>query len=273
MVRKLFKHELKAYLRILLVVWAGLLGIALLTRCAQFFEQDSTVYDIVYISSVVAYIVGLLACLSFPFIYGIVRFYKNLFTGEGYLSFTLPVTPFSHIWVKLATAVLMQLTTVLVVLFSFVIITAGDVLTEIWKAGDYLLTQLYALDVDLATHFPIYFAEFALVLIVVNATQLLLYYTCITVGQLSRKNRILMAVAVYFGYYFVCQILQTIAIVVFALVDNWEEILKPVLDFGDAHPYAFFHLLLWGAVVLTAVAGVIYFTITHTIISKKLNLE
>lgn len=273
MVKKLFKHEVKAYLRILLIVWAGLLGIATLSRIVQFFEQDSVVYRIVNYSSLVVYAVGLAVCVIFPFIYAIVRFYKNLFTGEGYLTFTLPVTTFSHIWVKLSAALSMQLSTLLVVLLSGMIITSGDMLTEIFKAAQYFLTRIHLLDAEFAMHLPAYVAEYALLLIIAEATGLLLYYACISIGQLSRKNRILMAVVVYFGHYFLCQVLQTVAIIVFALIGNWEEIIEPVLTFMEKHYFAAVHIFIWGFCIILAAIGALYFAISNTIIRKKLNLE
>lgn len=273
MVRKLFKHELKAYLRVLLIVWAGMLGVALLARGVQFFEQDSTVYDIVNGSSILAYVVGLLACMAFPFILAIVRFYRNLFTGEGYLTFTLPVTSFGHIWVKLAAGVVMQAATVLVMLLSAIIILSGDVLAEVFKAGDYLLTRIYTDIPELKIQLPLYFAEFLLLTVVSFAAELLLYYTCICVGQLTRKNRILTAVGVYFGYYFTCQILQTILTVLITFVPDMDKFLQPIFTFADKHPYGFFHLLLGGIIVLSAGLGVAFFAISHAIVSKKLNLE
>lgn len=273
MVKKLFKHELKAHLRVLLIVWLGLLGVALLARCVQFFEQDSTVYDIVNVSSIVAYTVAVMASIAFPLVLAIVRFYRNLFTGEGYLSFTLPVTPFQHIWVKLAAAVLLQIVTGVVMLLSVSVITAGEVLVEIWNAGAYLFKQIFTYVPELKTHLFLYIAEFLVWLVVLYALELLLYYTCISVGQLSKKNRILTAVGVYFGYYFACQILQTIWLVVISLVQNWDEILEPVFVFAEKHPCLFGHLFLCGAILLTAGTGVVYFAITHTIIRKRLNLE
>ena len=273
MVRKLFKHELKAYLHVMLFVWLGMLGVSVFSRIVQFFEQDSTVYNIVFVSSIVVYVIGLAVCFAFPFVFAIVRFYKNLFTGEGYLSFTLPVTPFQHIWVKVATATLIQVATVVVMLLSGAVLSAGEVLIEIFKACGYILNLIHIELPELSVHLLLYIFELILMFMVANASSLLLYYTCICIGQLSKKNRILTAVGVYFGYYFVCQILQTIAIVIFTLVRDWSWLTEPLVKLVDQHPYLFVHLLLLSVSLVTAGLGAIYFVITHTIMRKKLNLE
>ena len=91
MVKKLFKHEIKAYLRIMIPVYVCLLAVALLGRVIQFFEADTFIYSFVNGSSIFVYVVAIIACFGFSSVFSIVRFYKNLFTDEGYLTFTLPV--------------------------------------------------------------------------------------------------------------------------------------------------------------------------------------
>ena len=116
MVKKLFKHEFLAWLRIMGILWAVMLTVAAANRIFQCFENDSNAYIVVFVLSVVAFVLTLTVCMSICEIFGVVRFYKNLFTGEGYLSFTLPVTTSAHIWVKALTFAVMMLLTLLVAL-------------------------------------------------------------------------------------------------------------------------------------------------------------
>ena len=270
MVKKLFKHELLAYMRILLPVWGILLGVAALGRMVQLFEQDSVAYRIISGSSVTFYVIGIVACLVFPIVFGVQRFYKNLFTGEGYLSFTLPVTPFQHIWVKVSAAVLLTVATLLVAFVSLAVMTAGEVFAEIMKAAGYLLKQLFQLQ-EYAVHIVFYVIEFIISLVLALFTEFLLFYTCIAIGQTFKKNRVLGAVGIYFLYYFLCQILGTVIIVFLSGVpETWYEAL---MQFIDREPLLFMHLLLCGGALVTAVIGAVYFLVTHTIIRKKLNLE
>ena len=64
MVNKLFKHELNSYLRVVLPMHMVLIGVALLGRFVQLFDNDSTAYNIVFWSSVVVFCVGVVACIS-----------------------------------------------------------------------------------------------------------------------------------------------------------------------------------------------------------------
>lgn len=265
MVKKLFKHEFAAYWRVLLPAWIALMGVSVLGRLIQLFEQDSTIYEIVSGSSVVFYVIAIVAAFAFPFVYAIIRFYRNLFTGEGYLTFTLPVTPTQHIWVKVLTAVALQVLSLLVICLSATIMTAGELLVEIWKAIVYLLDQAY---LHMGGHLVWFIIEAVLLLLVLLVYEALFFDTCITIGQLFRKNRVLAAVGVYFGFYVIEQVVGTCAIIVAAFI-NWDSLML----FVSENLYLCAHLGMWLLIVGTAVLGAVFYVVTHHIISKRLNLE
>ena len=269
MVKKLFKHEWLAYMRILPIVWGILLGVAVLGRLVQVFEYDSVPYHIINGSSIFMYVVAVLGSLVFPLIFGVLRFYKNLFSGEGYLSFTLPVTPFQHVWVKLITAVLVSVCSVLVALASLVVITAGDVLVEIIKAAEYLI-KIW-LQTEYTLHIVLYAVEFLLLLLVSCFWQFLLFYTCIAIGQTFKKNRVLGAVGVYAIYYAICQVISTILTAVVSMASF--ELFTAIEQFIVDHPVGFIHGVLCGTTVFTVLLALLYFVITYNTIRKKLNLE
>ena len=97
MVKKLMKFELASYMRSLLPFQLILLGIALLHRFVQLFENDGDAYWTFFSSSTAIIIIACIVTLVATVALCIARFYKNMFTGEGYLSFTLPVTVHQHI--------------------------------------------------------------------------------------------------------------------------------------------------------------------------------
>lgn len=269
MVKKLFKHEFAAFWRTLLPVYAVLLGIALLGRLIQLFENNSTVYDIVNGSSIFVYAIAVLVCFGFATVFGIVRFYKNLFTGEGYLSFTLPVTPAQHILVKICTAVAFEVLSLVAVTLSACIMTAGDVLSEVVKAGVYLFNAIPA---EYKVHIIFYGIELLAVLLVAAAGSLLLYYACIAIGQTFRKNRVLGAVAVYFIFYMATQVVATVLTVCFSVFYEYLP-LQQISQFAQDHTTTFIHLLLCGIVLVSVLLAAVYFLVIRGIIHRKLNLE
>lgn len=269
MVKKLFKHEFKAWLRVVPIIFGITLITAAFHRVLQFFETDSVYYNIVNVSALVLYFVSLMAALAAPTIFGIVRFYKNLFTGEGYLSFTLPVKTTTHLNVKVLTTVVFSVAGFVVCLLSACIITAGDVFTELWKAFFYLWKQIPAED---ARHLIGYAAEFCVLLVVALFASALLYNSCLCIGQLAKKNRILLAVGTYFIYYFITQIFGTIFVIAFTVLETTDA-LTVVYDFISAHPWASIHIGICGAILLDAALAFVFWLICRFILRKKLNLE
>ena len=253
MVKKLFKHEYLAWLRIMPIIFGITLAVAGLLRLAVAFETDSMYYDLVLGSGIFMFVVAIIATLVAPTIFAIVRFYKNMFSGEGYLTHTLPVTPANHLWAKALTAVTFDVAAVLVVILSVMIATAGDVLTEIWKAGAYLLHKIPEKYVG---HLAGWVAEYGLLLLVAMFTSHFMYYFCICVGQLTRKNRKLAAVGMYFGLYAITQVISTVLTVVFAY---WGEtgVLDKPLEWVGKHPEASIHIFLLVFIVVMALLSVV----------------
>lgn len=265
MVKKLFKHEAHAMWRSMLPFWGVLCGVSLLGRLIQLFEQDNVAYNIVSSSAFFFYGVSVVACLVSPFVFAITRFYRNLFTGEGYLSFTLPVTTHQHIWVKLATAVLTEVVTLVVAVLSVAVITFGEVAVEVCKG----IVFLFGKAVEAwGTHMPLYLLEAVIGIVVLFATETLLFYTCISLGQQSKKNRVLAAVGVYFIIYFIGQAVGTVLVLIASHVD-WE----PLMTWVAEHAFATVHIGMCGGIVLATVMGCVFYWISHRLISTRLNLE
>ncbi len=265
MVKKLLKHELVYYSRSLLPIYALVLAIAGLSRIIQFFETDNTLYNILFSTSVGTFVIGILCCLILTAVFTIVRYYRNLFSAEGYLTFTLPVTPVQLLWTKLLTATVMQVISFIIVLAATCIITAGDVLTEIVRAVVFLLKSAPA---ELKSHYWLFAIELVVLVLAALVYQSLLLYACITVGQMANKNRVLAAVGVYIGYYVITQIVGTVFVIISALLPwGW------LISFVDAHPLATAHIAIWAGVLFNAILSTIYFVITHLIMRHKLNLE
>ena len=265
MVKKLFKHEFAAYWRVLIPAWIALMGVSVMGRLIQFLESESTVYAIVNGSSLVFYFIAIVVAIAFPFVYGIIRFYRNLFTGEGYLTFTLPVTPAQHIWVKVLTATALQFASLVVVALSASVMMAGELLVEVWKAAAYLMDRAYE---EIGAHLVWFIIEILVFLVVATLYVTLFYDGCITIGQLFRKNRVLAAVGVFFGFYVLEQIIGTCGVIIAAFI-NWDSFLVFVTE----NVYLCAHVGAWLMIVLYTVLSLVFYEISHVIILKRLNLE
>ena len=269
MVKKLYKHEFLAWLRVVPIIFGITLLTATFHRVLQMFETNSIYYNIVNVSALVLFFVSIMATLAAPTIFGIVRFYKNLFTGEGYLSFTLPVKTTTHLNVKVITTVVFSIASLVVCVLAGLIITAGDVFAELWKAFLYLWNMIQP---EMTRHLIGYAAEFCVLLLVAMFTTVLLYNSCLCIGQLAKKNRILLAVGAYFIYYFITQIFGTIFVIIFTVLETTNA-LEPIYLWVADHARAAVHIGLCGGIVLYAILGFVFWLICRFILRKKLNLE
>jgi len=274
MVKKLFKHELISYAKTMIPITAVLLGIGALTRFVWFFEVDKTVFDIIGGSSVIAFVIACIVSLVLTFIFVITRFYKNMFTNEGYLSFTLPVSVHQHILVKLTVGVGAIVYCFLLIIISVCLATAGELTLELFKAFFYIVDDFYRILVELTSSADavFYAVETVILLIVSTFSGVLLYYACIAIGQLTKKNRVLAAVGVYFLYYFINQIISTVFIAVFSVI-SYTAFMDEIILYIENNTSEFVHLVFCFSIILSALLGGLYYFLTSYIMSKKLNLE
>lgn len=270
MVKKLLKQDLVFYLRSMLPIQLILLGVALLTRMMLLFRGDSRMISLFKGMTMTALIIGIIVCLVMTVIISIMRFYKNLFTAEGYLSFTLPVTSSQHIISKLLASFIFFWVSLLTVAAALCIAFFGDSLFLFFKELGFLLQQWIA---ESPFQAILCMIEVVLTVSVVVCTKSLLYYTCISLGQLARKNRVLMAFGVYFIYYVISQILGVIFIMIVALVANYTNVTQWLQSLVDSSIYAPVHLFAGAFIVVELIGAAIYFLVTRTVMNRRLNLE
>lgn len=269
MVKKLYKHEFLAWLRIMPLIYGIVLVVAAMNRLILCFETDTVYYNIIQVSGIIMYVIGLLVCLAAPIVFGVTRFYKNLFTGEGYLTFTLPVSTTAHIWVKSLTALCFSVGSLLVAAITVPVISAGDVWREICLAASYLAKHIPE---DMVGHIIGWVAEFFVLLIVAFYYGHMLLNCCVSVGQLFRKNRILASVGAYFAYYVITQIFGTATIILSFALDG-TQLMRDIGQFIVDNPNGTVHIALCAGIVFYAIICGIFFLISRFVIRKRLNLE
>jgi hypothetical protein len=146
------------------------------------------------------------------------------------------------------------------------VITFGDVNIEVFKAGFYLLGKAFN---SYGANIALYIIEGIIVLLLSLTAMYLKLYCCLSVGQLAKKRKILLAFGVYFGIYVVKQIIATVFIATVAV--NFD-LIDRIGEWISVNGIAFIHILLCGAIVFYAVLSLVYFLINKYLMSKKLNL-
>ena len=112
MVKKLLKQEYKYYIRTFIFILPAILLLGLSVRVIQFFEVNHFLYYLAFGGLLVMFFGGSAAVIIAAEVLAIVRFYKNMYSTEGYLTFTLPVTNHQHLISKLIAHVICSLTAV-----------------------------------------------------------------------------------------------------------------------------------------------------------------
>ena len=271
MVKKLFKHEFIYYFRTFALFLPIVLVIGIMARVFRFFENfDSVLVDIVIFSSTSMLVVACFALIMLSVVVAVVRFYKNMYSAEGYLTFTLPVNNAQHIFVKLLTAICCQAICLLTVILATTIASSGEPLKDLVLALTAGISEFFE-EIG-AVSFIAFVFDIIVILLLSVVGNMLLYYACITVGQMAKKNRILMAVGAYFVYYVATQIISTVIVMVFVML-GMTGVFDGIVMWLDDHMILTMHLAMGVSIVIYAAMAVAFWYVTQWIMTKKLNLE
>ena len=273
MVGKMIKYDMQSFIRLLLPVQLIVIGIAVLNRIVQIFETDSSTYRTLFISSIVLLVIASIVALVMSYVVGIVRFYQGLYSKEGYLSHSLPVTSTQHIWSKLIVTMLFELGTLLAIFIAANVAMIGDVGVEVYKAAGYMAGKAFA---QVHANGVLYLVEWILIFLLAMATSMLMMYFCISIGQLVNRKKLLLAFGVLFGLYVLGQILATVLVIVGPLLilnPSIEAFLQNIMDWFAEHPIPGIHIISLCIALGQAVIAFVYFLVTERIMTKKLNLS
>lgn len=275
MLGKLIKDECKSYCFSFGIIFLTgvIFTIFMKVICMLPYQQNAKEFIQIFSAYGYYYIIMLIGVAAQVLI--VIRFYSTMVGDRGYLTWTLPVSSFTHIWAKLLGGMIWQFLAGIVTIILAVIFYAGDY----WLWSEEISTELNGITIgemisELMTQFkPEYLIPILLVIlsaIVWSVTAFLLIYMCIAIGQLFGKWRIPASIGCYFIIIIALQIISVIGVIVVSMSGVF---------FTDAD----FNLKLSGVTVLSGIFGIIFliglgidtilFAITNNIFKKHLNLE
>ncbi len=215
MVGKLMKHEFIALFRTLAFFAGAILLLAILTRITFAIAAESPLFVLLYILFLFCAII----LSAVPVVVSAERFYKSMFTGEGYLTFSLPVTAAQLIWAKLLSALIVSAACAVVSLVSFLIATP---LLEFGIMG--LLQDAFPALYELLIADPLVTFEFILYGILTIPSGFFYFYLILSIGQLFTNKRKLVTVLLFFGVSFVLSYAY-VAVMSFVQVNNVHAVM------------------------------------------------
>lgn len=275
MLKKLYKHELHALFRSLFLLYIGVLALSAVERVMMMVSGNmrfnsqiiENMVDSVTATTTILYVLGIMAMFVISIAIIVVRFYRHIFSGEGYLTLSLPVKPYQHIICKLVCAYIAIIVGFIVTILSIAVLLIGnpvviDVFREIFSSIKELMSLCGTL------HSILYIIEFALMVIIAPIFMILMFYCAIAIGQ-NFKSRIGGAVLAYVILYMINQAISSIfsvlLIIPIASVDDYS-----IFNMSFT---GFIHCAFIGSIVISLASIVAYFFITKYMMTKKLNLE
>lgn len=206
----------------------------------------------------VLYIISLISIAITTFLLIIMRFYKNLMTGEGYLMFTLPVKVHELITSKLVISLIWVVTSCILCFVSLLIVIPSAASLD----PDFNSFTLSSILDALGSVGTIKIILFALFMLLMLAMNILMFYTSIATGQMISSNKVFGSIIAYIGIYTVFQAAASILIFLTTLLPidfyNVNEVTNLVLIFG---------------IVLSIIGNFVFYYVTNIVLKKRLNLE
>ncbi len=274
MLGKLIKHETRATSRIFLPLYGALLILTIFTKLVMAIGAPDFFSETVTSNKVAEIILGISFTLYFILIVGISvmtlvmiiqRFYKNLFTDEGYLMFSLPVKTWELVLSKLLVGMIWSAVCTIMIVLTFFIFSLGYFsMMELSQSIRSAYSMFY---LQTGMELNLFMAELILFILVQTVASILMIYVSIAIGQLFNQHRIIAAFGAYIVITIAIQIIVSIFMAVFA-VGNLEN---TILNGSDAITAV--HWLLNGTTMLNVVMGIGFYYGTLIIMKIRLNLE
>lgn len=290
MLGKLIKHEWKSTYRVgclMLLVLAGITFFGWLAfqspmwqsmaRDTYYYDSRVAILDIVSIFTLLLYVIMLVAVSVGIMVFLAVHFYKTMYTDEGYLTHTLPVTKNNLLFSKILISgiwVLILLAAVYVSMFALLNFMFGVILPDEYSVGEFwrmffsefgdAITEAFR-EEGMGVNLTAWGVYFIVSMLVSPFITVIIIFGAISMGQLFTKHRVLMAIVSYIGVMIVNGILGTVVegIIVAAHVDG-----NSAKALGG-----YFNSNMICSAVINVVMAVVMYLVSWYVSTKKLNME
>ncbi len=286
MLRKLIKYEWKHTGRIcgalilfmVLMTVLGCLSFCTPMWSGMFANEFSgiTPLDVVGFLSLFLYIFAMIGVSYGVMIYLGVHFYKSMYSDEGYLTHTLPVTSHQLLCSKTLVAGLWYLLVCVLMVASVLALVLTVVQRAMGAQGLNLFEELAgnwsqiggALEMILGVSLIKEILFYVLQIVVGTFCSVLILFGAITVGQLSSKHKVMMAILSYFGITTVIQVVASLVMVPITFHTTQIMMEENYMTFGMSTMPTFV-----ATTVLNLVVAAVMYALSNWIITRKLNLD
>lgn len=275
MLGKLLKDELKSYRFSLGITFLAGLVFTVFMKIFCMLPYDDGIREMMQILGAYAYYYVIMLIGTAAQVLIIVRFYTTMVADRGYLTWTLPVKPSTHIWAKLIGGIIWKMIANIVITLLLGVFYIGNYWELDWRE---LVEEIWASIPDIMDLFKLqYLPAIFLTLLAIllwSVTSILMLYMCIAIGQLFGKWRIIASIGAYFVMMMIIYALAMAGIIFLSV---------GFLPFAEWLDSIIGEIELNVTVVVTCVIAVfaavgggldaLFFGITNRIFKKHLNLE
>ena len=264
MMSKLLKYDLRANMKIFILIWPAMLLFAGLQRLLLNFHYEGALASALITLLTTLMVLSMLAAFILCFVICIIRFYSGLLRREGYLMFTLPVKPWQLLLSKFLTALFTLAVTAVLSYGGIALMFSGT--TGVQQLLHGIKEFFGALSFGPAL-------LFVLLMLAALANMILRVYFVSCLGHLFRRMRIFFSILFYYIITILIQVAAMVAIMGIAILpaDSW--LCSLAQWFGTLGANSALSLVFGGLLLLNIVAGCVYFFVSEVILRKRLNLD
>lgn len=280
MLGKLIKHEIRATSRIFLPLYGALLILTIFTKlllafgAPDFFTDNvatNPVMEVVLGISFALYFIAVIALSVMNMVIIIQRFYKNLFTDEGYLMLSLPVKTWELVLSKLIVGLIWSFVCTVMIILTFAIFFLGIV--SMMEFSQTIQSAYAVFLTETGMNLNLFIAELALLFLADTICSILMIYVAIAIGQLFSQHRIVAAFGAYIVITIAIQIIMSIFMTLLA-IGNLENLFingSELINGSEAMTSV--NWFVNGTTVISVVLAIAFYYVTQYIMKKRLNLE
>ena len=273
MLGKLFKYEWRSITKLLLPVHGCILLFALLSRfyfslgggVEQLLSSKNGLVSVLTGLLIFALVVVICSVAIFTYIYTGYHLYKSVFTDQGYLTNTLPVTPAQLLLSKGFVALLWLLIDVAVIIISCLIIAGTK---EIFSNLGLFLNSM----VSYASQTPLFTTLLIIALIITPFQLVCMLFFSITLGSLASNHKILASIGAYVGIYIIQQIFGFLQLVFWGYSNS--NLIMRINIYSNNYAFeTFLNPILITGLTFNLLMTVICWIGSKYIMNRKLNLQ
>ena len=275
MLGKLLKHEWKAVWKIPVLLIGILLAAAMMagfTFHLPIWDSEWVGLPLSGVMMIITFYVAIIGVSLGITIYFAVRYYKNMFTDEGYLTNTLPVSSHQLLLSKVITMFSWDIISIIAIAAS-VAIFMGMIILAFMEPGDgkTIVDGFWEL-FDMGIWDSPYMQEFEgfcvsmIVMVLASAfSNTMTIVASVTIGQMVRRHRILGAFGAYFAIGTVMQIISTVILFPY-MISTFDNVYVET-------PFPLMTVMYLIISAVSVIIGVGLYFLSEYLIRKQLELE